>query len=118
MTAVTDFGPAPDAVRCGPGPGVVLYGMHREPFRRRRPKAQAVRRTRHHRRVMTLTDLLPAPRPTSTPFTASAATQAPDPDAVFTAFAGWAKDRGLDQTLLAAAEDEFLEFLDGKEPVG
>src|SRR6185437_15946015 len=45
----------------------------------RRPAAQVVAATRHHGTVMTLTDLLP-PRGA-----------APDPDAVFGAFADWAK---------------------------
>jgi superfamily II RNA helicase len=60
---------------------------------------------------MTLTDLLPAPRPSSTPFTASAATQAPDPDAVFTAFAGWASGRGLD--LYPHQEEALIEVMTG-----
>jgi superfamily II RNA helicase len=60
---------------------------------------------------MTLTDLLPAPKPTSTPFTASATTTAPDPDAVFNAFSGWASGRGLD--LYPHQEEALIEVMTG-----
>jgi superfamily II RNA helicase len=60
---------------------------------------------------MTLTDLLPAPKPTSTPFTASATSTAPDPDAVFSTFADWAKDQGLD--LYPHQEEALIEIVTG-----
>jgi superfamily II RNA helicase len=60
---------------------------------------------------MTLTDLLPAPKPTSTPFTASATTTAPDPDAVFNAFSGWASGQGLD--LYPHQEEALIEVMTG-----
>jgi superfamily II RNA helicase len=64
---------------------------------------------------MTLTDLLPAPKPTSTPFTASATSTAPDPDAVFNAFAGWAKDQGLD--LYPHQEEALIEVMTGSNVI-
>jgi superfamily II RNA helicase len=60
---------------------------------------------------MMLTDLLPAPKPTSTPFTASATSTAPDPDAVFNAFSGWASGRGLD--LYPHQEEALIEVMTG-----
>jgi superfamily II RNA helicase len=63
---------------------------------------------------MTLTELLPAPIPasvSSAPVTTSAATTAPDPDAVFTAFAGWAKGQGLD--LYPHQEEALIEVMTG-----
>ncbi len=60
---------------------------------------------------MTLTDLIPAPKPTSTPFTASATSTAPDPDTVFSAFADWAKDQGLD--LYPHQEEALIEIMTG-----
>jgi superfamily II RNA helicase len=63
---------------------------------------------------MTLTELLPAPSPASTssaPVTTPTATSAPDPDAVFSAFAGWAKGQGLD--LYPHQEEALIEIMTG-----
>src|SRR6516162_9287613 len=62
--------------------------------------AQAVARTRHHRTAMTLTELLPPP-----------VDGAVDPDAVFNAFAGWAKGQGLD--LYPHQEESLIEIVTG-----
>ena len=43
--------------------------------------------------------------------TTSAATPGPDPDAVFNAFAGWAKDQGLD--LYPHQEESLIEIMTG-----
>src|SRR5215468_12149744 len=51
---------------------------------------------------MTLTDLLPASSPAS---------PAPDPDAVFTAFARWAKEQGLE--LYPHQEESLIEVMTG-----
>jgi len=59
---------------------------------------------------MTLTELLPAPSPASG-HSAPAATSAPDPDAVFTAFAGWAKGQGID--LYPHQEEALIEIMTG-----
>jgi superfamily II RNA helicase len=53
---------------------------------------------------MTLTELLPT-------LAKSPATTTPDPDAMFTAFAGWAKDQGLD--LYPHQEEALIEVLTG-----
>src|SRR6201996_1916393 len=62
--------------------------------------AQTVAGTRHDRTAMTLTELVP-------PQTAGAA----DPDAVFSAFAGWAKSQGLD--LYPHQEEALIEVVSG-----
>jgi superfamily II RNA helicase len=62
---------------------------------------------------MTLTELLPSPPPASAspaPVTTSAAAPA-DPDAVFSAFAGWAKDQGLE--LYPHQEEALIEVMTG-----
>jgi superfamily II RNA helicase len=65
--------------------------------------AQVVAGTGHHRTAMTLTDLLPRPSgDTETP---------PDPDAVFNAFAGWAKQQGLE--LYPHQEESLIEIVTG-----
>jgi superfamily II RNA helicase len=74
---------------------------------------------------MTLTELLPSPPPapassdTASSGTASSGTASsapvtlgvPDPDAVFTAFAGWAKDQGLE--LYPHQEESLIEVMTG-----
>ena len=62
--------------------------------------AQVVAGTRHHRTAMTLTELLPPP-----------VAGAVDPDAVFNAFAGWAKSQGLD--LYPHQEESLIEIVTG-----
>ncbi|HUN33222.1 MAG TPA: DUF3516 domain-containing protein [Trebonia sp.] len=59
---------------------------------------------------MTLTELLPAPL-TASASSAPVATVTPDPDAVFTAFAGWAKSQGLD--LYPHQEEALIEIMTG-----
>src|SRR5215472_9809913 len=60
--------------------------------------AQVVAGTGHHGTAMTLTDLLPQDA-------------APDPDAVFSAFAGWARGQGLD--LYPHQEEALIEIVTG-----
>ncbi len=63
---------------------------------------------------MTLTELLPTSSTagvSSAVVTTSAATTAPDPDAVFSAFAGWAKDQGFD--LYPHQEEALIEVMTG-----
>src|SRR3984957_8548037 len=63
--------------------------------------AQVVAMTGHDRNAMTtLTDLLPPP-----------SDNPPDPDAIFSAFAGWAKERGL--TLYPHQEESLIEGVTG-----
>src|SRR5215831_13681054 len=76
--------------------------------------AQVVAGTGHHGTAMTLTDLLPpnaAPDPDADADAAPAADTAPDPDALFNAFAGWAADQGLD--LYPHQEDALIEIVTG-----
>ena len=61
-----------------------------------RRHAAGTLRARHHGTAMTLTDLLPS---------------APDPDAVFDAFADWSKQRGL--ALYPHQEDALIEIVSG-----
>jgi len=56
----------------------------------------------------TLTDLLP-------PLSASAPGDPPDPDAIFSAFAGWAKDRGL--SLYPHQEEALIEVVTGSNVI-
>jgi len=61
---------------------------------------------------MTLTDLLPPPATTATTVTEEAGVApGPDPDAVFNAFAGWAKSLGLD--LYPHQEEALIEIVTG-----
>src|SRR4029077_323576 len=60
------------------------------------PSPHALVRARHHGTNMTLTDLLPA---------------TPDPDALFDAFAGWSKRRGL--ALYPHQEEALIEIVSG-----
>src|SRR5215469_2068871 len=61
---------------------------------------------------MTLTELLPTPLPASASSASTAgAVPAADPDAVFSAFADWAKDRGLD--LYPHQEEALIEIMTG-----
>src|SRR5215469_6687654 len=61
---------------------------------------------------MTLTELLPAPSSASASSASTAgAVPAADPDAVFSAFADWAKDRGLD--LYPHQEEALIEIMTG-----
>jgi superfamily II RNA helicase len=55
--------------------------------------------------MTTLTDLLPPPSDTA----------APDPDAIFSAFAGWAKDRGL--SLYPHQEEALIEVVTGSNVI-
>jgi superfamily II RNA helicase len=57
---------------------------------------------------MTLTELLPKSPATAV---SSAAAAVPDPDATFSAFAGWAKDQGLD--LYPHQEEALIEVMTG-----
>ena len=60
---------------------------------------------------MTLTDLLPPRVPATVPVGADVTGVAADPDAVFTAFAGWAKRQGLD--LYPHQEEALIEVVTG-----
>ncbi|HTU75983.1 MAG TPA: DUF3516 domain-containing protein [Trebonia sp.] len=63
---------------------------------------------------MTLTELLPSPPPasaSSAPAATSAAAATADPDAIFSAFAGWAKGQGLD--LYPHQEEALIEVMTG-----
>src|SRR5579862_7793681 len=67
--------------------------------------AQAVAMTGHDRNAMTtLTELLPPP-----------SEEPPDPDAIFSAFAGWAEGRGL--TLYPHQEESILEIVMGSNVI-
>src|SRR5215471_18616789 len=70
--------------------------------------AQVVAGTGHHGTAMTLTDLLP---PDAAPDASPNADAAPEPDAVFNAFAGWARGQGLD--LYPHQEEALIEIVSG-----